>query len=309
MMLWCLFITMAAGMLINPAKRTIMLAPRSLSSRPITDSTKLQELQARMRCPIACGLRTSSWFHERTAKEQFPLYLLSYAADHKAMMAHHRLSMDLLKTALEKRVALTQWAVGASNWAQEVLPDDAAKLLRVYYLDLLVTISKLSPEEKEALLQDLQHLSSNSHMSELYWRFISEYHQVKSAEHREAIISDCRPEFLADLIVTGREEMLETMRLFIPGLRNNEKLVQQALGIWSEANQELSRAIETGKVIPSHAQVAFMTKAYRERVYGMRASEKRKRVLRDAGRFIAAHCTDIWEIFLIATDFPIQDKE
>lgn len=311
-MLW--LIAVASAMLINPASRYIMMRPRLISTRLLTDNTRLREVQTRLRYPIAAGLQASSWFHDRSDVAGFPLYLLSYATDHEPMLAEHEDSIEKLQETLLKEGDegnLAKWAVEASNAALERLPDDTAKLLRVYYLDLLATASKLTAEERMELAKALMNTPSPSsaHLSEIYSRFILEYHQVKKGEHREAIISDCSPKFLADLIITGREEMIEAMRVFIPALRKDEELLQRSLMIWSEANDELSRAVDSGNMIPSNEHVSFMFKAYKSLVYRKHLGAKQKKALRAAGRFIAAHCNDIWEIYLVSFNYPLQDKE
>ena len=269
-------------------------------------SSNALRLLRQMRTPIATGHQLSSWYWERTDVGAFPSYLLSYAGEHEAMLAHHQKSLWQLKEVLGRGDkgtdgALVRWATEAANEALDLMPEDSARLLRVHYLHLLAQTMKLSSTEKQHLHAALSPSTlSPSHQQELYHRFTSEYHAVKNVQDRMAVLGECRPEFVMDMLGTGWAEMQEAIELFVPGVRKEPELFHRAVATWNSAIQDLFPTGDTD--IPASEHVSRINKLYKQRVYQMHSSKKEKEAMRQVGRFIASHANDTWEIRLFFND-------
>lgn len=256
--------------------------------------------------PIDRGIALSSWYNDRV--EGYPEYLLTYSKYFKPMQALHCINLVAMQRALvdSHPKALGDWAaICSANDVAMGMPEAGSKLLRVLYLDLLVTANKFSPEQKNALAlvidTRIPHLHA-CHLAEMETKFIEEFYAVP-VDSRAKILTASSADFLLAILNVGMQRAIALIRKHVPTI--DDVLLNEALRLWKLAHKRTLRA-----GTPSYELVPETYTDYTILVAASNLGSAEKEALVSAAWFLSSYMTFTQEIlqFVRQTDRTVNNE-
>lgn len=262
-------------------------------------ATAMHELGPHMKhleSPIERGIECSSWFIDRI--NGYPEYLRTYSKYFKPMHALHCINLMTLQPALlaSNPKALGDWATVCSiNSSGMGMPEAASKLVRVFYLDLLVLSNKLSSSQKQALSTVLEHRMQYlhaRHLQEMHRKFINEYHSIEDAKMRADILKLADSDFLLVIMDAGMNLAISRMRVDSPIMTEKPELITLALRLWKRSMNRMYKQREY-----KDDRVNYTYLLFRKMVDNTNLSSEETKAVASAARFITAYMLRVEEIF------------
>jgi len=188
--------------------------------------------------PISRGKALSSWFHEKDPQTGFPTYLFVYSKYFRVIIALHSLHLHSLGKAFKSTnpQALSVWVAECSRSAPDlILPESAARILQIFFLDLFVFAKNISHEMASMLPGVIEHAFEDfyiAHRLEMYRDYLTRYNATKSARRRYGILQRTGPQFLKDLLEIGLLDCLDTIRATVSFMYKETNL-RHFLTLWA----------------------------------------------------------------------------